>query len=222
MNFLQFLGFTLAPSFTLGLVVFMARNWFLERLKNSIKYEYDLSLESFKSDLKKQNDKELEEIKSFLKRQSDINLEDYRFRIDIRKSLLNDLVTLSSNFIVKTREYIDLLNNFIIKTELDQRDLKAREDNYKKTLQDFGKVLTDITIIRYQLELLINNDDIYAEEILSSLIFIENWLRTELEENFVSVEPIDYKSDSYSKLSEQMKIFKESIKALRNSKTESL
>ncbi|MGZ5011166.1 MAG: hypothetical protein ACXV74_09430 [Methylobacter sp.] len=62
----EFLAVVL-PSFTGGaLVVFLAKNWFLERLRGSIKSEYDQMLERVKADLSARNAIQIEELKASL------------------------------------------------------------------------------------------------------------------------------------------------------------
>lgn len=70
MNIFEYLGLVISPLLTFGLVLFLAKNWFLERLKNSIKHEYD---------------KDIEEIKKILKQESDKNLEDYRYQVEVKR-----------------------------------------------------------------------------------------------------------------------------------------
>ena len=47
-----------------GILGFLLRNWFLNRLKTSIQHEYDVKLETLKSDLELKLSKEIEEIKN--------------------------------------------------------------------------------------------------------------------------------------------------------------
>jgi len=61
------------PSFSGGVVVvFLAKNWFLERLRGSIKNEYDHQLENLKADLAAKNSMELEALKASLTRDASI------------------------------------------------------------------------------------------------------------------------------------------------------
>ncbi len=61
------------PSFAGGaLVVFLAKNWFLERLRASIKSEYDRELEHLKAELSSKNSKEIEEVKALLEKDAAI------------------------------------------------------------------------------------------------------------------------------------------------------
>lgn len=50
----------------LATIAFLAKSWISERLKSSIKHEYDQKLESLKAILKAQNDVELERLRSQL------------------------------------------------------------------------------------------------------------------------------------------------------------
>lgn len=47
-------------------LVFLARNWISERIKNAIKHEYDEKLETHKAKLKIESDKEIEQLKTRL------------------------------------------------------------------------------------------------------------------------------------------------------------
>lgn len=54
-------------SFTItGILLWLMRSWISERLKNSIRYEYDQKLESHKSQIKYEAERELEHIKAQL------------------------------------------------------------------------------------------------------------------------------------------------------------
>ena len=55
----QFLGIIAANS----IVAFLARNWFLERLRQGIKSEYDTKLETLKAKLSSDNNSKLEQLK---------------------------------------------------------------------------------------------------------------------------------------------------------------
>jgi hypothetical protein len=55
-----------------SLTVLAMRTYLSERIKGSIKDEYDERLERFKAELKRDNDFQLETYKSLLKSQSDI------------------------------------------------------------------------------------------------------------------------------------------------------
>jgi hypothetical protein len=50
----------------LTIVLFLGRNWILERLRGAIKNEYDEKLETYKAQLKARNDEQLEQIKARL------------------------------------------------------------------------------------------------------------------------------------------------------------
>lgn len=61
------------PSFAGGaLVIFLAKNWFLERLRGSIRSEYDQKLMRLQADLLAKNSKEIEEVKALLERDAEI------------------------------------------------------------------------------------------------------------------------------------------------------
>lgn len=54
-----------------GAVVWLARNWISERLKNSIRHEYDISLASINSQLKIQADAQTVQLKSAIEREAE-------------------------------------------------------------------------------------------------------------------------------------------------------
>lgn len=142
MNKLEYLGLVFGQSLLLGLVLFLAKNWVLERLKNSIKHEYDKSLEQFKGDLKIENDKELEEIKALLKKQTDVNLEDYRFQIEIRKKWLTDIKDESTRYLGSIKEQTNLINEYLIdvirgvtEEELDKKQYQILEKLSQMTVE---------------------------------------------------------------------------------------
>lgn len=85
MGISDFFGVVLTQAFIFGVLGLIGKNWLLERLKNSIKHEYDVSLEKFKGEIKAESDKDLEELKALLKQVSDQNLEEYKYEIEKRK-----------------------------------------------------------------------------------------------------------------------------------------
>src|SRR4029450_5475507 len=58
-----------------GLTVLALKTWLSERIKGSIKAEYDERIETLKAQLKNQYDEKLETLKAQLKSQSDIEIE---------------------------------------------------------------------------------------------------------------------------------------------------
>ncbi|QXW27191.1 hypothetical protein KXJ74_07200 [Acinetobacter johnsonii] len=222
MSILEFIVITLAPSLTLGIVLFLAKNWFLERLKNSIKHEYDISLEKFKGELKSSHDKELEDLKAFLKKQTDINLEDYRFQIELRKKWVDDFRNLSSIYLDKVKENVDIINKYIINDELALNNVDDQFNNYKQTLNTIGKIFSEQKNIKFKIELLIFDCGQYGKEINNNLCFIENWLTTELVENFVNKIAIDFQSEKVLMLKESTDAFKINVMNLLAEKSNKL
>ncbi len=265
MNFIEYLGIAFAPSLTLGLVIFFARNWFLERLKNSIKHEYDLSLEKFKGELKHDNDKslenlkadlksnndlslekfkgelkhdndkllekfkgelklghdkELEDLKAILKKQTDVNLEDYRFQIEIRKKWIEDFKHLSSNFIDKVKENVDINNKYILNSDLLLKKNEDKFNLYKETMHNIAQRFAELKTIKFKIELLIIDCDQYGSEIFKSMCFIENWIYTEVDP--FAEKLFDFKSDEFLPLKEHEEAFKNNVKKLLQLKSEKL
>lgn len=81
----DYVGVVLTQAFFFSVLFLIVKHWLLERLKNSIKHEYDVSLERFKGEIKAESDKDLEELKALLKQVSDQNLEEYKYEIEKRK-----------------------------------------------------------------------------------------------------------------------------------------
>ncbi len=68
MNFTEWLsstlGVTVSGGLLLSILIFLPKNWLLERLKNSIKSEYDKELETHKANLKRDYDVQIEKMKA--------------------------------------------------------------------------------------------------------------------------------------------------------------
>ncbi len=64
-------------------LLFLTRSWVSERLKNSIKNEYDLKLETHKSELKARLDSDIETHKAQLKSQSDVEIEKLKASLNV-------------------------------------------------------------------------------------------------------------------------------------------
>jgi len=66
-----------------GFVTLALRTWLTEKIKGSIKRDYDKELETHKNDLKRAGDNELEKQKAELKRHSDIEIEQLKSRLSL-------------------------------------------------------------------------------------------------------------------------------------------
>lgn len=66
-----------------GLVIWLTKTWISERLKSSIKNEYDEKLETHKAQLKAQTDTETERLKAQLKAQSDAETEKLKAQLNV-------------------------------------------------------------------------------------------------------------------------------------------
>ena len=205
MNFYEHLIIVVTTLLFNGIFVFFVRNWLLERLKNYIKHGYDVSLEN---------------IKTLLRQQADVKLEDYRFQIEIRKKWLSDLSGLSSIFLNRVKEYIDEHNKYVRNDQLTVK-INEKVDIYKKNLDNLARLLSDISDAKFQLELLIYEDD-QERCIHNSLDFISNWLKTELVDNFVNKTGVDYESNSYKELFKNIELFKDEVKKLYEKKSRKL
>ncbi|MEQ8508476.1 MAG: hypothetical protein RIB43_05700 [Rhodospirillaceae bacterium] len=61
---LNFLGSTAASTVIVALLIWLCRSWLIERLKGSIKHEYDKDLEGHKAEIRRTNNEEMETIKA--------------------------------------------------------------------------------------------------------------------------------------------------------------
>jgi hypothetical protein len=66
-----------------GLTVLALRTWISERIKSSIKAEYDERIETLKAQLKSEYDQKLETHKAQLKAQSDVEIEQLKSRLSV-------------------------------------------------------------------------------------------------------------------------------------------
>ena len=65
----SFIGTFFGNSVLFAIIIFLAKNTVLERIKNSIKHEYDKELETHKADLKRDYDVQVEKLKAELAQQ---------------------------------------------------------------------------------------------------------------------------------------------------------
>jgi len=83
-SLLQLMGTLGLGSFAgAGLTVLVLRTWLSERIKGSIKNEYDRDIEAFRAQLKSEYDEKLETHKAQLKGQSDLEIEQLKSRLNI-------------------------------------------------------------------------------------------------------------------------------------------
>lgn len=54
-----------------GVVIWLARNWIGERLRNSIRHEYDLKLSTLNNELRTQADAQAAQLKASIERESE-------------------------------------------------------------------------------------------------------------------------------------------------------
>ena len=75
MQWLDFVSHVVTTTITTGgllaLALFLGRAWFLERLKGSIKHEYEDKLEKLKATLKADGEKQLTQLKSEIDQQAE-------------------------------------------------------------------------------------------------------------------------------------------------------
>jgi hypothetical protein len=123
-------------------ITFLLRTYFNEKIKNSIKHEYDTRLESHKSELKSALDKEIESYKSEI-RDAEVKKTD-KWKIK-RAACMNALNIAEAS--VSNMTFADTSIDGIVKSEVDT--VKVREcynqlacscDN-PKTLEEFKRVL---------------------------------------------------------------------------------
>ena len=68
----EFLAVSLPPLAGAAIVMFLAKNWFLERLRASINNEYNMKLVQLEADLSAKSEKEIEGIKALINRDASI------------------------------------------------------------------------------------------------------------------------------------------------------
>lgn len=84
LGLLQLLGtWALGSLAGAGLTVLALRTWISERIKGSIKAEYDERIETLKAQLKSEYDQKLETHKAQLKAQSDVEIEQLKSRLSV-------------------------------------------------------------------------------------------------------------------------------------------
>jgi hypothetical protein len=66
MNFADWISSTLATTFLIAVLGFILRHWIAERIKGSIKHEYDKDLATHKAELKRNYDVQIEQLRAQL------------------------------------------------------------------------------------------------------------------------------------------------------------
>lgn len=112
MNYLlSILSSVVTSSVLTATLVFLSKTWMSERIKNSIKNEYDVKLEEHKNKLKKDTDKEIETIKSDLMRFA--QKDKIRFEIIYKRriEIIETVHKLIRDIHESTRKYITIGKN---------------------------------------------------------------------------------------------------------------
>lgn len=133
MNFTELISSTIATTFLIGILGFILRHWIAERIKRSIKHEYDKELATHKADLKRDYDVKIESLKAefaknqfrfshIFKRQADTIIKTYEELLDLK-----DAVHTSINLAGRSDDYS--VNKLL---ELDTK----RRDFYKYFLKN--------------------------------------------------------------------------------------
>lgn len=101
-------------------ITFLLRTYFNEKIKNSIKHEYDVRLESYKSELKTSLDKDLESYKSQIKELESKNLDKWEIKREACLNALNLADSAMSNM-----DWDGEMKDNVVKNEIDT--IKVRE-----------------------------------------------------------------------------------------------
>lgn len=78
---MDFLLNTFSSATVIAIIVFMLRNWFITRLTESIKHEYNLDLAKIKAELNVTNQEKIEKLKSELNDRNSRELEFLKNRL---------------------------------------------------------------------------------------------------------------------------------------------
>lgn len=123
-------------------ITFLLRTYFNEKIKNSIKHEYDIRLESYKSELKNAIDKDLESYKSEIKELESKNLDKWEIKREACLKALNLADSALSNM-----DWDGDMNKGIVKSEIDTITVRdcynqlACSCDLPETLTEFKRVL---------------------------------------------------------------------------------
>jgi hypothetical protein len=123
-------------------ITFLLRTYFNEKIKNSVKHEYDIRLESYKSELKNAIDKDLESYKSKIKELESKNLDKWEIKRDACLKALNLADSALSNM-----DWDGDMKTGIVKNEIDTIEVRecynqlACSCDLPETLNEFKRVL---------------------------------------------------------------------------------
>lgn len=123
-------------------IAFLLRTYFNEKIKNSVKHEYDIRLESYKSELKNAVDKDLESYKSKIKELESKNLDKWEIKREACLKALNLADSALSN-----KEWLEDIKQRVVKNEIDTITVRecynqlACSCDFPETLTEFKRVL---------------------------------------------------------------------------------
>ncbi len=123
-------------------ITLLLRTYFNEKIKNSIKHEYDIRLESYKSELKNAIDKDLESYKSKIKELESKNLDRWDIKRDACLMALNLADSALSNM-----DWDGDMEEGIVKSKIDTITVRdcynqlACSCDLPETLMEFKRVL---------------------------------------------------------------------------------
>lgn len=125
LTFADWITSTLGTTALLTVLVFLSKNWIIERLKLSIKHEYDKDLEKHKADLKRDYDVQIETMKAeFAKNQ-------FRFSHIFEKTA--DTIIKTYQLLVELREAVSI--NLGHAGNTDEKANKHREELFAKRME---------------------------------------------------------------------------------------
>jgi hypothetical protein len=111
----------------------LSKSWISDRLKESIKHEYDIKLENHKMQLKSENEKELERIKIELSKTAE--KEQYQFELVYKRriEIIDNIQLLIRKLHMLVREYITIGKDNVEKG----RELQLNSVGLLNELRDF-------------------------------------------------------------------------------------
>jgi hypothetical protein len=125
-------------------ITFLLRTYFNEKIKNSIKHEYNIRIETYKSELKNAIDKDFESYKSNIKELESKNLDKWELKREACLRALNIADSAMSN--LEWESDIDMRKG-IVKSEIDTITARicynqlACTCDLPETLYEFKRVL---------------------------------------------------------------------------------
>lgn len=112
-----------------GLLLWLTKSWISERLKNSIKNEYDQKLETHKSQLKSQTDIEIEKLKSSLSIAAAMQSVKFSKLHNDRAEVIAETYSLLKNVYLTMNDYMKMFEPAGDKPREERREIAVKAHN---------------------------------------------------------------------------------------------